>query len=81
MPSLTIVLFPSEFEALQELAQRERRTPKRQASIMLRDRLRRAGLLRNETAFTADTLAGEAMKAAIAEPCGPVSSALEGAQL
>jgi hypothetical protein len=72
MPSLTIVLQPSEYDALRTLAQRERRKAKQQASVILRDRLRRAGLLKNETAPIADTLAGEAMRAALPEPQGPV---------
>lgn len=80
MPSLTIVLQPNEYDALLAMAQRERRKTKHQASVILRDRLRRAGLLQNETAPTVETLAGDTVGAAHSEPSGSESAPLEGAQ-
>ena len=37
MPSLTIVLQPNEFDALQAMAQRESRKARHQATVILRD--------------------------------------------
>jgi hypothetical protein len=43
MPKVVVFLQETEFNALQQLAQKEYRTAKAQAALMLRDELKRVG--------------------------------------
>lgn len=49
MPMLKVLLTPDERQALLQLAEREKRDPRAQAAVILRQELRRCGLLPAES--------------------------------
>ncbi len=51
MRRITIALTDGECSALLSLAERERRDPRAQAAVLIRDELERCGLLREATAI------------------------------